>query len=125
MVEREDGELAEQEDLVHREPWRSTALEIRAEYVAWAQEQHTQRQAHGLAKYGPVTFHGNPLDQGIAENLDQLFYLYWAQKQLSFVEGQRNTYRHLLEAVMEFGLSQMVFEKIQEALDVPSSPTDI
>jgi len=57
-----DGELKSiAEELVRREPWRSTAIPIREEYVDWAAHQHRFRQEHGLAKYGPVTFLKNQL----------------------------------------------------------------
>ena len=120
MVEQSDGEMIESEEsILAREPWRSTALEIRADFVTWAENQHHERQAHGIEEYGPVTFKGEPLDQGIEENLDQLFYLYWAKRKLAFVEGQRNTYRHLLESVMEFGLTETVAGDIYKVLGVP------
>ena len=114
MVEQTDGELGLniaqelEESILKREPWRSTEKTIRAEYVAWAGIQHLDRQSHGITKYGYVAFQGNPIEQGIEENLDQLFYLYWAKRQLAFIEGERNTYRHLLEAVLEFGLTEKI-----------------
>ena len=113
MVEQSDGEIAS----VENEPWRSTAIPLRVEYVEWAYRQHEGRQNEGISKYGAVEFKGDPLDQGIEENLDQLFYLYWAKRKLAFVEGQRNTFRHLLESVIEFGLSEMVYTQITEALN--------
>lgn len=116
MVEPEDGEVVEiEESILAREPWRRAGAVERLEFLAWLWLQNEERQTRGQAKYG-VIFQGDPMDQGIEENLDQLFYLYWAKKQLAFVEGQRNTFRHLLEAVIEFGLSQKVYEDITEAL---------
>ena len=113
MAQQHDGELVE------KEPWRNTDKETRGEYVAWASRQHMDKQLHGIEKYGYVSFQGNPIEQGIEENLDQLFYLYWAKRQLEFVEGQRNTYRHLLEAVLEFGLTEQIAGDIYKEFGVP------
>ena len=127
MVEREDGvipdtrESWDDQTAVIEEAWRNTEISLREEYVEWARQQHHERQLIGIAKYGAVAFQGDPINQGIEENLDQLFYLYWAKKQLAFVEGQRNTYRHLLEGVIEFGLSQMLYEQITEELNASNS----
>lgn len=122
MVTDDDGtrerEVVESEkSIIDQEPWRSTGTKLRGEYVGWAARQHLERQEYGIAKYGPVAFQGDPIDQGIEENLDQLFYLYWAKRHLAHVEGERNIYRHLLEAVMEFGLTEQVYEDIMEKLN--------
>lgn len=126
MVEQSDGEIINsnssrkvvesEESILAREPWRKADASDREAFLEWLIDQQSDRLAHGVKEYGTV-FQGQPILQGIEENLDQLFYLYWAGNQLQFVEGQRNTYRHLLESVIEFGLSEMIYTQIVEELD--------
>lgn len=116
MVDKRDEIDVDQELQLKLESWRSADLDDRIKFLGWLDVEYAKRQHHGLDKYG-IIFQGNPIQQGIEENLDQLFYLYWAQRQLDFVEGQRDNLRHLLEAVMEFGLTEQVAIDIQGALD--------
>ena len=119
MVEQSDGKINDLDyAILDIEPWRKAGAVERLEFLDWLRHQNEERQTHSQATYG-IIFHGDPTDQGIEENLDQLFYLYWAKRKLAFVEGQRNTFRHLLESVMEFGLTETVAGDIYKALGVP------
>ena len=132
MADQTDGKLTGQarvneinqqaEDIIAREPWRVADDEKRGEFITWVMEQQTDRQYHGTEKYG-IIFQGNPIDQGIEENLDQQFYLYWAKLYVTFVESQRDVFKHLLESVMENGLTKYVATEIQRELtDAPAEP---
>ncbi len=128
MAERTDGKvniMSANEFILEHEPWRAAGPEDHIQFLAWLNNEHSKRQAKGMAKYGTI-FQGEPIIQGIEENLDQLFYLYWAMRQLTFIDKQQNTFKHLLEAVMEFGVTEQIGIDIYEALGVktdgPNSP---
>jgi len=119
MAERPDGEIGtfelNESDTIRRElePWRKAGAVERLEFLEWLSYKSEERQTHGQAKYG-IVFQGNPIQQGIEENIDQLFYLYWAQRHLDHLH-------HLLEAVMEFGITEELGIEIYATLGVQST----
>ena len=58
--------------------WRSTTIEVRTEFLGWAQGELSVRQVLGDQRFRDE-FQGDPLDHLIEELLDALFYA-WMER---------------------------------------------
>ncbi len=106
------------QEILKAAPWREADKEARVDFIAWATVMLTERQIFGQQEYGDI-FQGDPALHGLEECMDQFFYLYYAKKNIEFLEGQRNEFRHVLESVVEFGLTEQIWGDIYKVLNVP------
>jgi hypothetical protein len=58
--------------------WRRLDAQERTAFLKWVVDSLLNRQEAGRKEHGD-TFHGNPLDHAIEEQLDAIFYL-WEEK---------------------------------------------
>lgn len=61
--------------------WRNAGPLEREEFYTWVDGQLRARNEEGRKKWGD-TFIGSPLDKGIEEVWDLLFYLFYVQREL-------------------------------------------
>ncbi len=60
--------------------WRDRSKEEIHEFVVFTAETVSDAVNRGKESYPNDTFEGDPIDQAIQENIDQLFYLFYAKR---------------------------------------------